>query len=148
MSELQWFKTKENRGKTEVFDPVRKRFVTLTPEEEVRQMVLQQLIENLGMPPGLVAVEYPMKLNRLEKRCDIVVFSPQATPLMIVECKARHINLTQAVLDQIIRYNMALNAPYLLITNGVSQYSIRTNVSSETIEFLNFVPTYAQLTTS
>ncbi|MBW7847260.1 MAG: type I restriction enzyme HsdR N-terminal domain-containing protein [Bacteroidales bacterium] len=148
MGGLHWFKTKQNKGKTEVFDPVRKRYVALTPEEEVRQMVLHHFIEKLGMPPGLVAVEYSIKLHRLEKRCDIVVFSPQAAPLLIVECKARNVELSQAVLDQVIRYNMSLNAPYLLITNGINQYSIRIQASTENIEFLDYIPNYAQLTAS
>ncbi len=142
MSGLQWFKTRKNKQNTEVFDPIRKKYVTLTPEEEVRQMVLRHLVEQLDVPAGLIAVEYSMKLNQLEKRCDIVVFSPETKPWMIVECKAKHIVLTQAALDQIIRYNMSLNAAYLLITNGITQYSIRTDSQKNSIEFLDYVPTY------
>ena len=71
---LQWFKTEEREGKTHVFDPLRKRFVLLTPEEEVRQKMLYLLVEHLKVPAGLVAVEYSLKVNGLDKRADAVVF--------------------------------------------------------------------------
>jgi hypothetical protein len=143
---LQWFKLREENGKREVFDPVRRKYVLLTPEEEVRQIVLQQLVEDFGYPAGLLSVEFPLRLNGLDKRCDIVVFSRQLTPLMIVECKARHIQLSQKVLDQTMRYNVTLNVKYLLLTNGQTQYSIQLEEEGKKVVFLDKIPEYNMLT--
>lgn len=144
---MQWFKLREVSGKREVFDPVRKKYVTLTPEEEVRQIVMQQLVEDFGYPAGLLSVEFPLRLNGLNKRCDIVVFSRQLTPLMIVECKARHIPLSQKVLDQTMRYNITLNVKYLLLTNGQTQYCIQLEDDGQKIVFLDKIPDYKTLIT-
>ena len=96
----QWFKTEQREGKTFVFDSLRRRWVALTPEEEVRQKMLYLLVEHLQVPAGLVAVEYSLKVNGLDKRADAVVFGPDGAPLMVVECKAPTVELTPVVLDQ------------------------------------------------
>ena len=126
MTGLQWFKTIEEGGKTQVFDPLRKKYVKLTPEEEVRQKVLYLLVEHLGFPPGLIAVEYSVKVNGLDKRCDAVVFGKDATPTMIVECKASSVKITQDTLEQAVRYYSALHPQYLLLYNGVDCYCFQT----------------------
>ena len=105
---LQWFKTEQREGKIFVFDPLRKKYVLLTPEEEVRQKVLYLLVEQLHVPSGLLAVEYSVKVNGLDKRCDAVVFGKDGQPLMIVECKAQSVKITDKVLDQAVRYHSAL----------------------------------------
>ena len=115
---LLWFKTEEREGRMMVFDPLRRRFVALTPEEEVRQKVLYLLVEHLGVPSGLVAVEYSVKVNGLDKRADAVVFGKEGQPLMIVECKAASVKITEKVLDQAIRYHSALQPKFLLLFNG------------------------------
>ncbi len=115
---LQWFKTEKRKEKIYVFDPLRKKYVLLTPEEEVRQKVLYLLVEHLGVPSGLVAVEYSVKVNGLDKRCDAVVFGQKGQPLMIVECKAAGVMITEKVLDQAIRYHSALHPSFLLLFNG------------------------------
>ena len=115
---LQWFKTKRREGRTFVFDPLRKRFVALTPEEEVRQKVLYLLVEHLHVPAGLIAVEYSVKVNGMDKRADAVVFGNDGHPLMIVECKAPNVKITEKVLDQAIRYHSALQPRFLLLFNG------------------------------
>jgi len=115
---LQWFKTETRSDKTYVFDPLRKKYVLLTPEEEVRQKVLYLLVEHLGVPSGLVAVEYSVKVNGLDKRADAVVFGKEGLPLMIVECKAASVKITEKVLDQAIRYHSALKPKFLLLFNG------------------------------
>ena len=115
---LQWFKTENRKDKTYVFDPLRKKYVLLTPEEEVRQKVLYLLVEHLGVPSGLVAVEYSVKVNGLDKRADAVVFGKEGQPLMIVECKAASVKITEKVLDQAIRYHSTLQPKFLLLFNG------------------------------
>lgn len=142
---MQWFNTRLNGKRKEVFDPVRKKYVLLSPEEEVRQITLHYLIEEKEVPAGLVSVEYSMKLNKLVKRCDIVVFARDGKPLMIVECKARHITLNQAVLDQATRYNMNLNVRFLLLTNGLNQICVQYNFHDNNIIFLDHIPQYASM---
>lgn len=118
-TQLQWFKTEEREGKINVFDPLRKKYVLLTPEEEVRQKVLYLLVERLGVPAGLLAVEYAVKVNGMDKRADAVIFGNDSRPLMIVECKAQRVKITDKVLDQAIRYHSALQPKFLMLFNGV-----------------------------
>lgn len=119
---MEWFKTRLQENQKQVFDPVRKRYISLTPEEAVRQQVLHTLIEELAVPAGLTAVEYTIKVGSLVKRCDIVVFSSDHQPLLIVECKAEHINITQKTLDQATRYNLGLKVDFLMLSNGKTYY--------------------------
>lgn len=143
MSGLPWFKTSEVGDKTLVFDPLRKRYVKLTPEEEVRQKVLFLLVEHLGFPPGLVAVEYSVKVNGLDMRCDAVVFSKEATPLMIVECKAASVKITQNTLGQAVRYYSALRPKFLLLYNGVDCYCFK--VEGSTLTPMDHLPLYSEI---
>jgi len=140
---LQWFKTEEREGKTMVFDPLRRRFVTLTPEEEVRQKTLYLLVERLNVPSGLVAVEYSVKVNGMDKRADAVVFGTEGRPLMVVECKAASVALTPAVLDQAVRYHSALHPRYLLLTNGVAVYCFKTD--GAVLRAMDSLPSYAEM---
>lgn len=119
---MEWFKTRLHENQKQVFDPVRKRYVSLTPEEEVRQQVLHTLIEELRIPAGLTAVEFTIKVGSLVKRCDVVVFSSDHQPLLIVECKAKHIKITQQTLDQASRYNLGLEVDFLMLSNAKTYY--------------------------
>ena len=142
---MDWFKTRTNKGKVEIFDPLRKKYVSLTPEEEVRQLVLQKLVEELNYPAGLIAVEYSFKLHKVLKRSDIVVFSRTGTPRMLIECKARHIPLTQATLDQAIRYNMKLQVGFLVLTNAITTHIILLDLETTNFRLLNYFPSYNEL---
>ena len=126
-----------------VFDPLRKKYCTLTPEEEVRQKVLYLLVEHLGVPPGLLAVEYSVKVNGLDKRCDAVVFGKDGAPLMIVECKASSVALSQATLDQAVRYYSALHPRCLMLYNGVDCYCFKTENGSLTA--MDHIPLFSEL---
>lgn len=141
--QLQWFKTEAREGKIHVFDPLRKRFVLLTPEEEVRQKVLYLLVEHLKVPAGLVAVEYSMKVNGLDKRADIVVFSTAGNPLMIVECKAPQVEMTQAVLEQALRYHSVLKPKFLMLSNGAATYCFKAEGSA--LKSIDHLPDFAEL---
>ena len=143
MPTLQWFKTRTQEGKTQVFDPLRKRYCALTPEEEVRQKALYLLVENLNVPAGLLAVEYSVKVNGLDKRCDAVVFGKDGAPRMIVECKASHVPLSQATLDQAVRYHAALRPKYLLLYNGVQCYCYRTAAGA--LQPMDHLPHYQEM---
>lgn len=141
---LQWFKTEQREGKIYVFDPLRRRFVALTPEEEVRQKVLCLLVERLHVPAGLIAVEYSVKVNGLDKRADAVVFGREGLPLMIVECKAAGVRLTDKVLDQAIRYHSALHPRYLMLYNGATCYCFKVEEGS--LYAMDHLPDYGEMT--
>ena len=137
---MNWFNTIMEDGRVKVFDPIRKIYCALTPEEEVRQKMLYYLVEQKKYPSGLIAVEYSIKVNNLPKRCDIVVFNKAAKPMMIVECKAESVPITQKVLDQAVRYYSGLNVEYLLLTNGKTMYCYRIDIENQKIESLNELP--------
>ena len=137
---MNWFNTIIEDGKTKVFDPIRKIYCTLTPEEEVRQKTLYYLVEIKKYSAGLIAVEYSIKVNNLPKRCDIVVFNKSGLPEMIVECKAETVPITQKVLDQAIRYFSGLNVNYLLLTNGKTMFCYHIDIENKKIEAMREMP--------
>lgn len=143
---LQWFKTEAREGKTFVFDPLRKRWVALTPEEEVRQKALYLLVEHLHAPAGLVAVEYSVKVNGLDKRCDAVVFGPDGQPLMIVECKAQSVKISAKTLDQAVRYHAALKPKFLLLYNGAECHCFKTE--NGVLRPMDHLPDFQQISLS
>ncbi len=105
----------------EVFDPIRKKWLLLTPEEWVRQNFLQYLLQN-NYPASLIAIEKEIKLGELRKRCDIVVYDRSMQPWMIIECKEMSINLSEKTIEQILRYHITLPSDFLIITNGSFTY--------------------------
>ena len=111
-------KTKNENGKEMIFDAIRKRWVSLSPEEWVRQNFLQYLIRVKKYPAALIAVEKEISLGELKKRYDIVVYDNTSKPWMIIECKEMNVVLDKTVLDQVLRYNIILQVPFLVITNG------------------------------
>ena len=119
---MDWFKTSLVDEKVVVFDPLRRQWVSLTPEEQVRQKMLYFLVETRKVAAGLIAVEYSIKVNNLPKRADIVVFNKLGEPQMIVECKAETVPITEKVLDQAIRYYSGLKVQYLTLTNGKTMF--------------------------
>ena len=137
---MNWFNTIIEDNKVKVFDPIRKIYCTLTPEEEVRHKTLYYLVEVKKYPAGLIAVEYSIKVNNLPKRCDIVVFNKFGLPEMIVECKAESVPITQKVLDQAIRYYSGLNVNYLLLTNGKTMFCDHIDIENKKIEAMKEIP--------
>ena len=135
---MDWFKTSSIDNKTVVFDPLRKQYVALTPEEQVRQKMLHYLVETRKVAAGLIAVEYSIKVNNLPKRADIVVFNNLGEPQMIVECKAETVPITEKVLDQAIRYFSGLKVKYLTLTNGKTMFCYQ--ITEGKIEILTEFP--------
>ena len=111
-------KIKDQLGKEFIFDEIRKQWVMLTPEEWVRQNFLQYLIQVKQYPASLIAVEKEIQLGDLTKRFDIVVYDHNTLPWMIIECKEMTVALNEQVLNQALRYNITLNVPYIVISNG------------------------------
>src|SRR5690554_3299192 len=132
------FKNSENR--TMVFDEIRKKFVMLTPEEWVRLNVVKFLINEHKYPKSLINVEKQLKLNDTIKRYDIVVFNKDGSIFMIVECKAPSVPITQLTFDQIARYNLTLDAQYLMVTNGLQHYFCQMDFENKRYVFLKEVP--------
>ena len=138
------FRLKSSENKRLIFDEIRKKFVVLLPEEWVRQHCLQYLIQVKHYPKSLMNVEKELRINNLQKRYDIVVFNPDGSIHLIVECKAANIKINQDTFDQIARYNLALNATYLMITNGINHYYCSMDFEAEAYLFLNDIPEYKE----
>jgi hypothetical protein len=111
-------KTRQRSGVNEIFDTIRKKWLVLTPEEWVRQNVLQFLLLKKNYPASLIAIEKEIRLGELKKRCDIVVYNRNSEPWMIIECKEMNVSLSQKTVDQILRYHITLPAKFLIISNG------------------------------
>ncbi|WP_417860463.1 type I restriction enzyme HsdR N-terminal domain-containing protein [Winogradskyella sediminis] len=136
------FKSTEN--KVSIFDVIRKKFIILQPEEWVRQHCVHYLISVKNYPKSLINVEKELIINGLKKRYDIVVFNPDGSIHLIVECKSDTIAIDQTTFDQIARYNMALNASYLMVTNGLNHYYCEIDMKAERFSFLKDIPNYNQ----
>ncbi|WP_119078674.1 type I restriction enzyme HsdR N-terminal domain-containing protein [Chitinophaga alhagiae] len=139
------FRIVARQGQDMIFDPFRKKYVVLTPEEWVRQNFLNYLVKSREYPGALMSIEKEMNLGELRKRCDIVVYSREAEPWMIVECKEMGVPLGMPVLEQIVRYHMALPAAFLVITNGTHTWCCRLNPAGGSWEFVEDLPDYPAL---
>ncbi len=117
-----------------VFDPIRKKYVVLTPEEFVRQLFILFLITELKIPVKHIAVERQIKINNKNHRFDILVFNNEANPKLIVECKSHKVSLSDAVAIQVSKYNIALKAKYLCITNGIQTMFFEVDYINQTIK--------------
>jgi predicted type IV restriction endonuclease len=136
------FRFKNSENKVSIFDEIRKKFIILTPEEWVRQHVVRFLLEEKKYPKSLINVEKILAVNGLRKRYDIVVFNPDGSIFVLVECKAPEIKTAQATFDQIARYNMTLKAEYLMVTNGLNHYFCQMDFENEKYDFLRELPDY------
>lgn len=136
------FRFKSSENKTLVFDEIRKKFVVLTPEEWVRLHAVQFLLKEKKYPKSHINVEKQLKLNNTVKRYDIVVFNNDGRIFLIVECKAPSIEISQHTFDQIARYNLALEAEYLMVTNGLEHYFCQMDFGNERYNFLKEIPDY------
>jgi hypothetical protein len=134
------FKLKQDGERTQIFDAIRKKYVVLTPEEWVRQNFLQYLIQDKNFPASLIAVEVGLKYNRLQKRADVLVYDKQGSPLVIVECKAPEVKITQDTFDQIARYNMTFKVKYLVVTNGINHFCCLMDYTDNTYKYLEVIP--------
>lgn len=136
------FRFKNSENKVAIFDEIRKKFVVLTPEEWVRQHVVQYLLLEKKYPKSLINVEKLVKVNGLNKRYDIVVFQPNGEIFLLIECKAPEVAISQQTFDQIARYNLKLNAQYLMVTNGLNHYFCQMDFENEQYVFLKEAPDY------
>lgn len=138
-------KVKSVADKRQIFDCIRRRYVALTPEEWVRQNMVAHLIESLGVPSTRISNETPITYNGLVKRCDTVVYDAALQPLMIVEYKAPTVEITQRVFDQIAVYNLRLQVPYLLASNGLTHIFCKVDLQNKRYLFRPDLPHYEEL---
>ncbi len=132
-------------GKNVIFDSIRRRYVALTPEEWVRQHFVNFLIAHKGYPRELMANEVPITLNGTRKRCDTVLYKRDLSARMIIEYKAPDVEITQAVFNQIMRYNMVLRVEYLVISNGIQHFCCQMDYVNNRYNFLQDIPDYHQI---
>lgn len=126
-----------------VFDPLRKKYVALTPEEYVRQQFTAWMTDCLGYPASLMSNEVSLSLNDTKRRCDTVVFRSDGSPAVIVEYKAPTVAITQNVFDQIARYNMVLHSSYLIVSNGLLHYCCKMDYDKNSYAFLPNIPVWS-----
>ena len=134
------FKSKEN--KTYIFDPIRKKWLVLNPEEWVRQNCIQFLLKTKNVPLGFIQVEKKLNVNNTEKRYDLVVFKPDLSIDLLVECKSPKVKITQKTFDQIARYNLVLKSDYLMLTNGLNHFFCKMDFEKREYLFLPDLPNY------
>jgi hypothetical protein len=135
-------KITKKESKFHVYCISRKKNLVLTPEEWVRQHAIHFLIKELNTPLSHIGTETGIKVNKMEKRCDIIVFGKDQLPLILIECKATSIPLNHATLQQIAQYNKKINAPYLWITNGISHHYLKIDTTSNSLTLIEKLPLY------
>lgn len=139
------FQVLKNGDDISIYDRLRKKFVALTPEENVRQHFVEYLIRERLFPAGLMNNEIAIMQNGIKRRCDTVIFDRTGEPLMIVEYKAPHVKITQEVFNQIYRYNLVLRVKYLVVTNGRVNYCCKIDYEARSCQFLSDIPMYDSL---
>jgi hypothetical protein len=140
------FKLKSDGSKYLIMDELRKKFVVLTPEEWVRQHIVQYLINFKNYPKALISLEKGLRVNDLLKRTDVLVFDSNTEPLLLVECKAPEVKISQDVFDQAARYNSVYKVKYILITNGLDHFCAEIEHSSSSYKFLSDIPSFNLIT--
>lgn len=140
------FKLKSDGNRYLILDELRKKYILLTPEEWVRQHIIQYLINFKNYPKGLISLEKGLRLNDLLKRTDVLVFDSNTEPLLLIECKAPEVKISQDVFDQAARYNSVYKVKYILITNGLEHFCAEIEHSSSSYKFLNDIPSFNLIT--
>ena len=135
-------KTKIIDEKPHIYDCIRKNYFVLTPEEMVRQAFVNYLINHLGYPKALIAVERELKIGAKLNRSDIRILDRAGECFMLIECKSFKTKVNQQTFDQAARYSKNLNADYLVVTNGVTTLCCHMDYGQESVSFLEQLPKY------
>lgn len=131
-----------DEGKTVIFDPIRKKYVRLTPEEWVRQHLVQHLIQDRGFPPGYAVIEKGFQYAGTPVRADVIMHDLQGKPVLMAECKAPEVKIKEGVFEQLARYNTVVQATYLVVTNGLQHYCCTKEGSQAGYRFLQELPQF------
>ena len=138
-------KTRVVEGQWQIFDEIRRKYTALIPEEWVRQHFINYLVNDRKFPKGLLAVEHPLTINKVNHRADIVAFASDGKPLAVIECKAPDVAINQNVIQQISRYNILLKAPILILTNGLVHYCVRIDFEKNSSSPLESIPFFQDI---
>jgi hypothetical protein len=139
------FNLKTENNRLFIRDVIRKKYLLLTPEEWVRQHIIQYLISEKEFPQSLFSVESGIKINTLQKRYDAVVYSRSGKPMVLIECKAPSVPINQKVFEQVTNYNSRVNSPYMLVTNGMQHFFLYLESTSGKFIFTHTVPAFSEL---
>lgn len=139
------FQIRKEKGKTCIFDIIRKKYLVATPEELVRQHLIHFFIEDAGYPRNRISVEKSLSVNDLQKRYDIVVHNQHGNPKLLAECKAPTIAIDDSTLQQVAAYNLTLKVPYLLLSNGIRHYCLQVDFEKKNTQELGKLPRYDDL---
>lgn len=139
------FRLKKEEKGIVIFDEVRKKWLLCTPEEWVRQHFVMYLNSQLEYPLSMIQIEKGLQVHQLKKRCDILLVNQNLTPMVLVECKSADIKITEAVFDQIARYNIPLQLPYLVVTNGLNHYCCEVSHIDQTYKFIPEIPSWNEI---
>lgn len=131
---------REEKGKRYLFDAVRRKWLVAGPEELVRQLLVHYLILEKGYSGGRIGIERGLKVNGLERRCDILIYDAGFAPFLLIECKAPGVKIDDAVFRQIAHYNMPLQVPYLAVSNGLTTYCCAMDYQARSYTFLDALP--------
>lgn len=135
---------KEENGNHFIFDDIRKKYLRLTPEEWVRQNFVKYLIDEKKYPASLIVIEKGLKLNELTKRADVLIYK-DSSPILLVECKAPTVKISQDTFDQISRYNLTFKVPFLIVTNGMDHFCCQIDFENNSYHFLEEIPYFIEL---
>ncbi|MCS6823349.1 MAG: type I restriction enzyme HsdR N-terminal domain-containing protein [Cytophagaceae bacterium] len=135
-------KRQNQNGQEYIFDIIRKKYILLTPEEWVRQHFIHFLIHHHNYPKSLLKIESGTRYNQLRKRTDVVAYSREGKPFLLVECKSYKLKISQDSFIQTSMYNYSLKAKYIVVTNGLTHYCCRIDHEKRTYHFLSDIPAY------
>lgn len=133
-------RVKRKDDKRHIFDPIRKKWLVLQPEEMVRQLVLEYLLQERAYNPNRISMERGLKVNTLDRRYDLLVYDQAVSPYLLIECKAPRVKINQAVFEQVSWYNSSLQVPYMMVTNGMESYCCWMDYDAKAYRFLEAVP--------
>jgi hypothetical protein len=139
------FRMKEENGMLQIFDPARKKYVALTPEEWVRQHLIHYLNKDKGYPIGLMKIEKEFKYNKLRKRADIIVCERTGAPRLMAECKSPDVVITQGVFDQAMRYNLIMDVKIMVLSNGINHFCFQLDKANQTYLALTEIPVWERI---
>lgn len=139
------YRIKKQNDKVLIFDSQRKRYVTLTPEEWVRQHFIHFLIEHKGYPAALLAIEKQLNVNGMKKRCDAILYDLHRKPQIVIEFKAPHVPISQQTFDQVAVYNAKLKVDFFIISNGIEHFCCKVDAENVRYNFLQEIPDYNEI---
>jgi len=144
LSKSDQLQTKQEADKRYLFDPIRKKWLVMQPEELVRQLIILYLVQEKNYNRNRIRIEMGLQVHDLQKRCDILVYDHQMVPFLLIECKAPSVAVNQQTFRQIAHYNLPLKVPYLLVSNGMVSHCCKMNYEDRSFEFVKSIPSFPQ----